>query len=271
MLALRRFRNLVCLVPLLEKILSVDLVSHYFPRKCLILTDFAERLLEREPLLVQRFLPEVEPTMLSPAIEPRSPTPGPVNDLRYLAAAPRDDPLDGGICGLVVANSDATTLQPLLDPRQFFARGVEVVLPLPLEGRVRFGHEGREAKCDTTASGKLREDVFDLVDELGQFLEVFFGFRRMPDHEVELDARPTGCHRLLDGGENILLGDTLVDDVPESLAAGLRSKRESRLTDATHALRQADAERVRAQRRQADSDTSTDERAAHPVGEFHRL
>ena len=155
-----------------------------------------------------------------------------------------------------MADFDAAAPEPLLDPPELGAGSLEIILPLPLERRMRLGNEGRKTQGNVAPPGIVPEDRSDLLDQLRQFLEILLVLRRVPDHEVEFDAGPARRHRPIDGLENVFLGDAFVDHVAQALAPGLRREREARLTNPAHRLREAYAEGIGAERRETHAHTT---------------
>ena len=244
------FRGFPCpirLVSLLEKVLPVNLVSHYFPRQFLILCSLPEAIMQRETCLLQRLQPPVEAAVFAPSVEPGPPAPGSLYYPCDLPAPAGDDALDGRICRLVVADGHTPSLQSCSDPVQLLAGCLDVVLPLPLERCVGLGNEGGEAQSDIPAPRIALENRSNLLDQLGQFLKILLALRRMADHEVELHAGPTSRHCPVYGRENVFLRDPLVDHVTQPLASGLRSEGEARLPHPTHRFGEPHAEGIRPQ------------------------
>jgi hypothetical protein len=94
----------------------------------------------------------------------------------------------------------------------------------PPTGRgVRLGHEpaDRDGAPDVLAAADLAAGLDDLLGELGDLQHVLVGLGRQPAHEVELDLPPAGPVRRRDGVDEVLLGDHLVDDLAQPLAAAL--------------------------------------------------
>ena len=249
MFAFRGFPCPIRLVPLLEKVLPVNLVSYYFPRQFLIFCSLFEAVLQREACILQRPQPHVEAAVFAPSVEPGSPPPGSLYYPCNLPAPAGDDALDGRVCRFVVADGHPFSSQARPDPVQLFAGRLDVVLPLPLERCVGFGNEGGEAQSDIPAPRVALENRRYLFDQLGQFLKILLALRRMADHEVELHAGPTSRHCPVHGRENVFLCNPLVDHVTQPLASGLRSEGEAGLPHPTHRFGEPHAESIRPQRR----------------------
>src|SRR4051812_22583078 len=141
--------------------------------------------------------------MLAPPVEPGAAAPGSLDHRRDLTSAAGDDPLDSGIGSLVMANFDALPMQAILDPGQLGPGGLELVLSLPLERRMRLGDEWREPERDVAAARVFPQDGFDLPDQLRQLLEILLVLGGMADHEVKLHAGPARRHRAIHRRENV--------------------------------------------------------------------
>ena len=53
----------------------------------------------------------------------------------------------------MVADFDAAAPEPLLDPPELGAGSLEIILPLPLERRMRLGNEGRKTQGNVAPPG----------------------------------------------------------------------------------------------------------------------
>src|SRR3954447_18913789 len=80
----------------------------------------------------------------------------------------------------------------------------------------------RDGAADVARPGHLAAGGDDLLRQVGDLQDVVVGLGRQAAHEVELDLAPArgvrGGHRV----DQVLLGDHLVDDLADALAAALR-------------------------------------------------
>ncbi len=146
-------------------------------------------------------------------------------------------------------------------------------LAVPLEGCVRFGHErgDRDRDADTSPLGRGRDLTGRLdhpCDELADGGHVLIGLGGKPQHEVELHPAPTRSESGLDGAEQLVFGDVLVDGVAQALRTCLRGERQTALASLAEQPREAERERVHAQRRHRHRDgraLQTTRQAPHDV------
>jgi hypothetical protein len=113
---------------------------------------------------------------------------------------------------------------------------------------MRLGDKGGDAGPDVhTFSTHTPAHVTDLADQTGDFECVLIGLGRKPEHEIQFDAVPAIAEGRLGRTEEILLVDTLVDDVAQALATGLRRKGKAGLALLLDEPGEFDGERVDAQ------------------------
>ena len=142
--------------------------------------------------------------------------------------------LDGAGLAVVIAEPDglgvvavcADRVAELAEPG---VRRLMAELRGPLEGRVRLGHEAtdRDGATDVAGPRRLAPGGDDLLGEVGDLQDVLVGLGRQAAHEVELHLSPAGCVGRSDRPDEVVLGDRLVDDAPDSLRPALGRERQS--------------------------------------------
>ena len=127
-------------------------------------------------------------------------------------------------------------------------------LRLPLERRVRLGHEPRGRHRDANAAalvhGALAPGVHHMRRNVGNAEHVLVRFRRKAQHEVEFDRAVSARECAAAGFEQIFLREIFVDGVAQSLRARLGRKRKARFSALLQPLHQRHGKIVGAQRRQ---------------------
>ena len=148
-------------------------------------------------------------------------------------------------------------------------------LCLPLEGREGLGHkEGRgevDGKPPLFVGSVLLPDLKDLPHQIRNSDDVLVGLRGKPQHEVELHVVPAAGESRGAGGEHLLLGDILVDGVPEALAARLRSKGEAALAYPLHLGHELSGEIIRTKGGQGEVDVAALAIGKQAVGQRREL
>ena len=93
----------------------------------------------------------------------------------------------------------------------------------PLEGREGFGNEERSTDSDLAAAVPLLlGNLFiigggDFICQIRNRDAVLFCLRGKTQHEIELDLVPAATEGLPCAVQDLLLRDSLVDDIPETL------------------------------------------------------
>ena len=127
---------------------------------------------------------------------------------------------------------------------------VDTVLTEPLERCVRLGHESADRRRAAGLLRVLATDLDDVARQLGDPARVFVHLGRHAGEEVQLHAPPALRVRAVDRGVQVVLGDELVEDLPDPPRAAFGRERQPRPADLLDLARDADGERVDAQRRQ---------------------
>ena len=99
---------------------------------------------------------------------------------------------------------------------------------MPLEWRVGLGREitDREVELQPAEIGAL---PLQGLAGIGDAEHVGVSFTRQTDHEIELQLSIAVLHRRTNAGQQLCVGEPLIDDVAQTLAASLRRKGEARL------------------------------------------
>ncbi len=92
--------------------------------------------------------------------------------------------------------------------------------------------------------------MHDVGGDIGDTEHILVRFGGKPEHEIEFDGAVAARERAAAGGEQILLGEILIDGVTQALRARLRRKGEAGLSPLLQPLHQRHGEIVRAQGRQ---------------------
>ena len=95
-------------------------------------------------------------------------------------------------------------------------------LRLPLEWRMRLGNEGADGNIDIAGNAAPFGLILDLTRQRRDLGNIVPSFTRKPDHEVELDQAPAGLVDCGSSGNQVSLGNPLVDDPPHPVAPRLR-------------------------------------------------
>ena len=131
-------------------------------------------------------------------------------------------------------------------------------LRLPLKRRVRLGHEprgrDRDAHAAVLVARALAPGVHDVGRDLGNAEHILVRLGRKSQHEVELDRAVAAGKGAAAGGQQVLLGEILVDGVAQALRAGLGRKGQAGLSSLLQSLHERHGEVVGAQARQRQAD-----------------
>ena len=102
---------------------------------------------------------------------------------------------------------------------------------MPLEGGVGLGREiaDREIQLQAAQIGAI---ALQIAAGFGNAEHVGVGLTGQADHEIELDLAVAVLHRRANAAQQLRVGEPLVNDVAQALAAGLRRKGEAGLAGA---------------------------------------
>ena len=177
-------------------------------------------------------LPPFQAVVLRPAVEAGAALPGGLEQVRKTPVPPGEHALEKGLLRIVPLELEPLGRQELLEPVDAPLRLGQAELPGPLEGGVRLGHKGGHAQVHLgRPAAALAGLLAGLARQLDDRLDILVGFRGQPDHEVELDQFPTERKGVPAGGEQVRLGDALVDDLAQPVGAGLRGHGEAGFPD----------------------------------------
>ena len=153
---------------------------------------------------------------------------------------------------------------------------VGVELPCPLEGRVALGDEHGDRERDLHLApapppDDLAPDGEHALGRLDYGQDVLVRLGGQSHHEVELELAPAVLEGVSRRRLEVLLGDVLVDDIPQTLRARLRSEGEAAPPRARDGAGHLDAERVEALRGNRDADSLRGELAVETVEDLLAL
>ena len=202
--------------------------------------------------------PALVAEVLAPAVEAAAVTPHGLDDGADAAVAAAQQALDDAGLAVVVAHADARTellvgsdgVLELLEP---LVRGLGRQLTAPLERRVRLRHEPADGDgaADVLAAAHLAPGLDDAARHVGDLQDVLVGLGGQAAHEVQLHLTPARAVCGGNGVDEVVLGDHLVDDLADALAAALGRERQTRAAAVARQLvGEVDVERVDARRRQ---------------------
>ena len=168
---------------------------------------------------------------LKPGIKAGTGPPGGLDHRRQTPVAPADKVLHGREAHIAHVGFDAAQ-GPQGGPEQGlapakFGRADAV----PLEGGVGLGREiaDREIQLQTAQIGAI---ALQIAAGFGNAEHVGVGLTGQADHEIELDFAVAVLHRRANAAQQLPIGEPLVNDVAQALAAGLRRKGEAGLAGA---------------------------------------
>ena len=124
---------------------------------------------------------------------------------------------------------------------------------VPLEGGVGFRGEIADRQVELEAADIAHLETQPL-HRVGDAVHIVIGLTRQADHEIELDLSPAITHRRLDALAELLIRQTLVDDVAQALGARFRRKGESALTGAAQDVGDVVVKAIDALTRQRQAD-----------------
>ena len=197
----------------------------------------------------ERLLPQFEPELLGPAIEPAACTIGRQQGRPEPAVAAREDAFQKRQPRVVPFELDAVAAQ--FAAQQALARlgFVQIHLPRPLERRMRFRDEGRDAGRHLPLMFAGRGHLAAQLDDAEQ---VFLGLGRLAEHEIQFHALPAESEQQPRRVDQLVFLILLLDHVAQPLGAGLGRQREAGFPHAADLLQDVRRERVHARGRQRD-------------------
>ena len=170
--------------------------------------------------------------ILSPGIIDAAPFIGHADDPRQPAVASCEYAFQHAHVRLMPVIFDPFLIQLLMDRLSGEPRLVQKFLlrihGRPLEGGEGLGNEKGGAGHDLDLSGSLllghgfKEGGRDFVAQLGDAPDILLGFRGKAQHEIQLHPAPAALKGHGGSLQDDLLGQSLVDHVPQPLASGLR-------------------------------------------------
>ena len=154
-------------------------------------------------------------------------------------------------------------------PAQIFLRSN---LLFPLERRMGLGYKICRGYMDTKTTffvGRVFLPCLnDLIHKIGNSENILICFRRQTQHEIELDVTPATLKGLGAGIQDLILGQILVDYIPQTLSTGFRRKGKAALADGLKLFHQFPGEIIRPQRRHGKVDTVFGAVRNHLIGQF---
>ena len=135
----------------------------------------------------------------------------------------------------------------------FIDKLLRCILCCPLKRSVGLRHEVGNAGSDSEpaafATPYSEIDIYDILGDLTDAVQIFISLSRKPCHEVQLDSFPSKSYRLLYGTVYIFFCYILIDDVSKSLTACFRCKSQSGLSVSLDLIENFERERVKPERR----------------------
>ena len=197
-------------------------------------------------------LPAIQLKMLGPGIHAGAPLPGLLQQPTQTAVAPGKNPFQKAHPRIIAFQGAVLAVEPFLDrihPRIAFFHGE---LRLPLKHGMGLGHKGGGADVHPAIAA-----FPGLQHLLGQGRDrghILLGFRGQAEHEVELDQFPAQAVGGIRRGQQVFLGDPLVDHPSQPVAAGLRGQGKAGLAHPLDLLHDRRGEGADPQGRQGDGD-----------------
>jgi hypothetical protein len=142
-----------------------------------------------------------------------------------------EHPFHEGETGVVVLETELAPPQAVMQEVVALLRGFYGDLGFPLERGVRLGHKGGDRDIDVGPARRAPAAGLDPGREIDDPLQVGLFLGGKAHHEVELDQAPAEFEGAAALGQEIGLGDPLVDDPPEPFGAGLRRQGQAGLAD----------------------------------------
>ena len=194
----------------------------------------------------ERLLPQFEPELLGPAVEPAARTVGRQQRRPEPAVAAREDAFQKRQPRVVPFELDAVAAQ--FAAQQALARlgFVQIHLPRPLKRRMRFRDEGRDAGRHLPLMFAGRGHLAAQLDDAEQ---VFLGLGRLAEHEIQFHALPAESEQQPRRIDQLVFLILLLDHVAQPLGAGLGRQREAGFPHAADLLQDVRRERVHARGR----------------------
>ena len=124
------------------------------------------------------------------------------------------------------------TGQELFEPIDTPPRLFQAKLRLPLKRRVGFGNKGRHADVHLDLpTFALPTAVADLFCQIDNRLDIVLGFRWQPHHEIQFDQFPAQGKSVPAGCQEVLFGNSLIDDTAQAISPCFRGNGESGFSD----------------------------------------
>src|SRR6266542_1748698 len=184
-----------------------------------------------ETLGRHRVEPAAELETLAPLLERPALTPDAFDDATDTSVAPAGDPFDERRRRVVPAELHAGLAHSAAQQPDLPLQLVDAVLAEPLERRVRLGHESTDRRRAAGLLRVLATDGDDVARQLGDPARVFVHLGRHAGEEVELHAPPSLRVRAVDRGVQVVLGDELVEDLPDPPRPAFGREREPGASD----------------------------------------
>ncbi len=240
-------------LPLRAQVLLGHAHGNVTPRERRAHLELRQVLLGLHPALLERSEPDVPLHRAVPRVETRARPPCPLHCFAYASISSAQNPLQNAPVRLVHLQVELALPRPLLEQHVLAPHLLETVHPLPLQRRVRLGHERRHRGRDprgprllaATPPPRLPRSYRRQHDPL----EILLRLRRQPEHEVELQLVPPHVQRTLRRLRNLLLGHVLVDQIAHPLRPRLRRERQPRRSHLAKPLQHFCRQAVRSQRR----------------------
>ena len=165
---------------------------------------------------------------LEPGIHPSTGAPGRLDDRSQSAIATAYEVLHRREPHIREVEAHASKGTAGLTKQLLTARELSGRHAVPLERGMGLGREitDRDVELQTA---EITAALLEHCAGFGDAKDIGIGFSRQTDHEIELHLAVTVLHRSADPVQQVLIGQTLVDDVAETLGSGLRRERQSRL------------------------------------------
>ena len=191
---------------------------------------------------LEGFEPGIMLIEIRPAIEFGSILPGLIEHLAQAAVTTGKHALDHGQTGIMIIERNGAVRDVFLQQTLTAFELGNRQLTEPLERRIRFRHEAGHGNrhLDAAPPLDLRIEIDHLLRQSGDADDILVRLSRQPHHEVELDLLPALTESRAAGIHEVLLGNTLVDDIAQALGPGLRRKGQTGLADLLHLMRQLD-------------------------------
>lgn len=192
---------------------------------------------------------------IGPAIELGSVLPGLIENRSQPAVTTGKHAFNNRQAGIVVVKRNRSICDVLLEQTLTTFKLRNRQLPKPLERRIWFRHEAGHGyrNLNPTTPLNLCIEVDDLLSQFCNTDDILVSLGRQSHHKIELDLFPALAERGATGTHEVLLRNALIDNIAQPLRTSLRRKRQARLADLLHLMRQINRETVDTQRRQREA------------------